>query len=392
MVTRKNNSVEKAFDILSAFSVHRQDMTATEVARQVGGNVATVHRFLLTLEEVGAIGRTARGRFCLGFRLAELGRSVAHNKLLAEAAQPHLDALSSNFREVAHIAVRNGKTATYLTRSLPNRSVQIGIDGGAVPLHCSAVGKVLLSGLGFPARQELVRALDLRRFTSRTVCEPVALIAHLDHVARQGYAVDNEEWEDGVRCVAVPLRDSRGAVAAALAISAPTSRFDDAILERCLIELTACAEQIGRALFVDSKGLPNKARPRGAFPHLKRVGDFIFISGTSARRTDDSFEGVMIEPDGRVLLDIRRQTKVVFTNIRDMLESVGASLADLAEVQAYLIDMKDYPGFNEAYGEFFDFEGPTRTTVAVGELPHPHQALMVRAIAYKPLSDRRTPT
>jgi 2-aminomuconate deaminase len=386
MATPKNTSVGKAFEILGVFSAHRQELTATEVARHIGASVATVHRFLLTLEEIGAVTRTAQGRFCLGIRLAELGGRVEQNKLLVEAAQPHLDAMSAKFREVAHIAVRNGKTAAYVTRSLPDRPMRIGIDGGTVPLHCSAVGKVLLAGLQLAARRELIQRLELHRFTDRTLCDATALLAHLDIVARQGFAVDEGEWEDGVRCIAVPLLDPHHGVAAAVAISAPASRLDDATLAACRTALLATADRIHRALFMRSKVLPDKARPRGTFPHLKRVGDFIFISGTSARRPDESFEGAIIQPDGRVSLDIRRQTRIVFANIRDMLESVGASLADLAEVQAYLIDMADYAGFNEAYAEFFDFDGPTRSTVAVRQLPHPHQALMVRAVAFKPLS------
>jgi 2-aminomuconate deaminase len=118
---------------------------------------------------------------------------------------------------------------------------------------------------------------------------------------------------------------------------------------------------------------------------LKRVDDFIFVSGTSARRPDDSFEGVRVEADGSIVVDIRKQTRAAFENIRDMLTGVGARLDSLIDVQAYLTDMNDYEGFNDAYAEFFGFDGPTRTTVGVNELPHPHQRLMVRAIAYAPL-------
>ena len=134
-----------------------------------------------------------------------------------------------------------------------------------------------------------------------------------------------------------------------------------------------------------AKLVPGKATPRGKFPHLKRAGDFLFISGTSSRRSDNSFAGAEVDPLGVTKLDIRIQTRAVIENIRDILESVGASLNDLVEISAFLVDMNDFGGYNEVYGEFFDYDGPTRTTVAVHQLPHPHLRIEIKAIAYKPL-------
>jgi 2-aminomuconate deaminase len=134
-----------------------------------------------------------------------------------------------------------------------------------------------------------------------------------------------------------------------------------------------------------AKLVPGKATPRGKFPHLKRAGDFLFISGTSSRRADNSFAGVEVDPLGVTKLDIRIQTRAVIENIRYILESVGASLNDLVEISAFLVDMNDFGGYNEVYGEFFDYDGPTRTTVAVHQLPHPHLRIEIKAIAYKPL-------
>lgn len=385
MATPKNNSVAKAFHILATLSGSRGDMTASDVARAVGGTVATVHRFLMTLEELGVVARNVQGRYQLGMVLADLGDKVEHNKLLLDAVQPHLDALAATYREASHVAVRNGKRAVYVAHSLPDRSLQLGHGVGVLPLHCAALGKVLLAGLRGAERDRLLAGLDLERCTPATVVDPRRIAVELDRVAAQGHATDNEEWEEGLRGIAVPILDGHGDVIAAMAVSGPASRFDDTAITRCRDDLTARAAQVTRRLFMESRTLPNKARPRGSFPHLKRVGDFVFISGTSARRPDDSFEGVRIEADGRVRLDIRRQTRAVFENIRDMLASVGASLNDLVDVQAYLMDMQDYDGFNAVYAEFFGSDGPTRTTVAVAGLPHPHQLLMVRAVAHKPL-------
>jgi 2-aminomuconate deaminase len=135
---------------------------------------------------------------------------------------------------------------------------------------------------------------------------------------------------------------------------------------------------------MEAKLVQGKATPRGKFPHLKRAGDFLFVSGTSARRPDNSIAGAEVDAMGTTRLDIREQTRAVIENIRDILASQGASLADLVEITTYLVNMNDFGGYNEVYGEFFDYSGPTRTSVAVHQLPHPHLLIEMRAIAYQP--------
>ncbi|GAB1398223.1 RidA family protein [Saprospiraceae bacterium] len=136
---------------------------------------------------------------------------------------------------------------------------------------------------------------------------------------------------------------------------------------------------------MESKVVSGKATPRGKFPHVKIAGDFIFVSGTSSRRPDNSFEGVEVDEYGTTRLDIRKQTKAVIENIRDILQSVGADLNDIVDVSSYLVNMNDFGGYNEVYGAYFDFDGPTRiTAVAVHQLPHPHLLIEIKVTAYKP--------
>lgn len=127
-----------------------------------------------------------------------------------------------------------------------------------------------------------------------------------------------------------------------------------------------------------------KATPRGRFPHIKRAGDFLFVSGTSSRRPDNSFVGVEVDAMGTTRLDIRAQTRAVIENMRDILAAEGACLADVVEISSFLVDMSDFAGYNEVYAEHFDESGPTRTTVAVHQLPHPHLRIEIKAIAYAP--------
>ena len=136
-----------------------------------------------------------------------------------------------------------------------------------------------------------------------------------------------------------------------------------------------------------SKLVDGKASPRGAYPHIKRVGDFLFISGTSSRLPDNSFAGVhQVDEMGSMRLDIREQTTAVLENIKDYLATEGATMADVVDVTTFLVNMNDFAGYNEVYGQYFSKEtGPARTTVAVHQLPHPNLVVEIKAMAYKPL-------
>ncbi len=128
-----------------------------------------------------------------------------------------------------------------------------------------------------------------------------------------------------------------------------------------------------------------KATPRGRFPHIKRAGDLLFVSGTSSRRPDNSIAGAEADAMGTTRLDIREQTRAVIGNIRDILASAGADLGDIVEISTFLVNMNDFGGYNEVYGEFFGFDGPARTTVAVHQLPPPPRRSEIKPEADKPL-------
>jgi 2-aminomuconate deaminase len=137
---------------------------------------------------------------------------------------------------------------------------------------------------------------------------------------------------------------------------------------------------------MDSKVVPGKAQPRGRFPHIKRAGDYVFVSGTSSRRADNTIAGADIDSSGATKLDIRAQTRALIENIRDILASMDAELNDVVEISTFLLSMNDFAAYNEIYAEYFDENGPARTTVAVRELPHPHLLIEMKAIAYKPVA------
>ncbi|GAA2876005.1 RidA family protein [Pseudonocardia halophobica] len=134
----------------------------------------------------------------------------------------------------------------------------------------------------------------------------------------------------------------------------------------------------------DAYLVPGRARPRGRFPHARRAGDLIYVSGTSSRLPDGTFAGAEADELGTTTLDIRVQTRAVIENVREILVAAGAGLEDLVSVTSYLVNMNDFGGYNEVYAEYFDESGPARTTVAVHQLPHPHLLIEISAVAYRP--------
>ena len=381
MGTPRNHSVIKAFRILQAFTTHGSALTASEVAGAAGLNAATAHRFLLTLEEIGAVQRTGDHRFRLGVAVANLTRGVEHDDLIGDLCHPHVRALVDTFRESASAAVLRERRIAYVAKAAAPRSLQMEYStDGTVPVHCSAVGKVLLAGRPALEREEILAGLDLVAHTSHTITKLAELRRELAQVDKQGFAVDDQEMEEGLRCIAVPIRGDNRTVVAALSISGPVSRMTDARMADHGRELKRRAAQVSSALYTESKVLPDRAKPRADYPHVKVVGDFVFVSGISARRPDETFVGARTTRSGAVELDIREQSRATIENIREILRSVGGTLSDVVEVDAFLVSMDDYEGFNEVYARYFDSTGPARTTVAVRALPHPHQLLMLKAV------------
>lgn len=386
MATPKNASVQKAFQILEAFAPAGCQLTATEVASRTAMTVATAHRFLLTLEHLGVVSRAGGNRFQLGTLLAELGGRVEHDKLMARIARSHVDDLATRLGGAVAAAVLSGRKAIQMAMS-PDPAASAGEPPDPrLPVHCTAAGKVLLAGLRPAMLEAILDDLELTAYTPRTVTDGEKLRAELETVRARGWALEDAEFAADTRGIAVPILDGNERVVAALAMTGSRHGMDDGDMERYREELARHAARIHRELYMENKVLPTKARPRGNFPHAKRIGDLILVSGTSARQPDDTFPGVVPGTSGAPVFDFRIQARIALTNLFDIVASFGAAREDIVEIQAFLVGMKHYDAFNEVYGEFYDQSGPTRTTVGVSELPHPHQLLMLKAMAYKPVA------
>ena len=121
----------------------------------------------------------------------------------------------------------------------------------------------------------------------------------------------------------------------------------------------------------------------GHYPHARRVGNLLYISGMSCRQPDNTHAGVTIHDDGRVEMDIEAQTEALLANMTIIVERSGGSMDRLVDLTTFLVNMDDFPGYNRVYNRWFDAEtGPTRTTVAVAALPHPHLLIEMKAVVW----------
>jgi 2-aminomuconate deaminase len=131
--------------------------------------------------------------------------------------------------------------------------------------------------------------------------------------------------------------------------------------------------------------LPDRAQALAHYPHARRVGDLLFVSGVSCRRPDNTYVGAVVHPDGTIEQDIVAQTRAVLENIERILHAAGTDLENVVDVTTFLLRMEDFSGYNEVYNQYFEAAtGPTRTTVAVAQLPHPCISIEMKVIARVP--------
>jgi DNA-binding IclR family transcriptional regulator len=219
-------AIERAVAILGAFSAERPELGVTELAEVLDLHKSTVHRFLVNLERAGLVERIPRsGRYRLGLRLFELGSLVIQQMNLWDEALPFLEALVRESGETGHLAVLDGGEAIYVERVETRRALRIpSAMGRGYPVHATSLGKVLLAHQPDIRVREIIAERGLARFTRNTIADSDVLLAELAEVRRQGYAIDDEEYDEGLRCIGAPIMDHTGQVVAALGIGGPVTR------------------------------------------------------------------------------------------------------------------------------------------------------------------------
>jgi DNA-binding IclR family transcriptional regulator len=250
-------AIERAVSILSAFSADRPELGVTELSEMLGLHKSTVHRFLVNLESAGLVERVPRnGRYRLGLRLFELGGLVLQQMNLWDEALPFLESLVRESGETGHMAVLDGGEAIYIEKVEARRALRIpSAMGRGYPAHATSLGKVLLAHLPEDEVQAIIATRGLARYTPKTITDAAALAEELARIRAQGYAVDNEEYDEGLRCVGAPIRDHTGAVVAALGIGGPVTRVTPERLPGLADLVIAAAKGLSRRLGADQSSL-----------------------------------------------------------------------------------------------------------------------------------------
>lgn len=225
-MSREIQSLARGLNIMGLLADADEPMNLTEIAKKLSVNKSTAFHLLGTLANHGFVVQDPKHRhYTLGLRIVELSRGVLDRIELRTVARPSLKLLQQRVRESAHLAVLGGGHAVYVDNvtSDANLNVQTEI-GRRAPVYCTAIGKSLIAWMSPEDLKGLVEGAPLARFTPRTITTLRELIPHLEVVRERGYAVDDEEFDVGVRCVAAAVRDHRDKVVASVGVSGPTVR------------------------------------------------------------------------------------------------------------------------------------------------------------------------
>ena len=257
-------SLERGLAVIRAFDAEHRELALSEVARLTGLTRAAARRFLLTLVKLGYVN-LSQGRFSLRPRVLELGYAYLSSLTLPEVALPHMEQLVAKVNESCSISVLDDIDVVYVARVPTRRIMSITLAVGTrLPAFVTSMGRVLLAGLPDEELEERLARIEVTQLTSRTVTDKDALRVILAGVRRQGYAATDQELEEGLRSLAVPLRSASGAVSAALNVSVHASRASMASLRR---EFLPLALRTAAAIEEDLRGTSDRhagsfARPQ----------------------------------------------------------------------------------------------------------------------------------
>jgi DNA-binding IclR family transcriptional regulator len=236
--TRETSGVKslmKALRILKLFQSDKPEWTAREIEEALGYHKSSVQRLVNTLEKEGFLERSNenRGGFRLGPQLIYLSNVAAQGADLQRVARSSLERLAQLTKETAHLCVVDQSQCYYLDKIDSPQSIRIVTHvGQRLYLHCTAVGKALMSGMDTAEVDTVIDERGLRRFTPNTITSRDKLLEELQRIRDSGFAIDNEEFEVGLKCIAAPIFNSKGTVVAAMSFSGPSQRLTPELMER----------------------------------------------------------------------------------------------------------------------------------------------------------------
>lgn len=243
-------SVDRALKILDLFDEQTTELRITEISQRLQLHKSTLHSLLLTLKKHGYIEQDSdSGKYRLGMKLLERGQLLLQTMDIRTVARRTLNEISRQTGQTTHLVIRDEQDGVYIDKVEGEKAaIRYSRIGRRVPLHSSAVGKVLAAHLDKEELQAILADYHFEVHTAATIRNRKAFEAELARVRARGYAVDQEENEPGVRCAAAPIFDHTGKIAAAMSISTMTSSVDDEEFESFIRLLTAHTAKISQQL------------------------------------------------------------------------------------------------------------------------------------------------
>lgn len=234
MIKRKKSeyiihSVDHTFDVLEAFRAEEPELGVTQLAKMLNLHKNNVFRILATLENRGYVEQNPRtGNYRLGLKAFEAGQAYLRHTSLLSVSHSEMATLTSELKENAYLAVLRGDYVFYLDEAIAEQTIQvISRLGTRVAPHCTATGKVFLAYMETNLREEILSSRPLEKMTPHTVTDKKELMAQIKKISQDGYAVDNEEWTLGLKCVAAPILNYYGKIEGTLSVSGPSDRLSE---------------------------------------------------------------------------------------------------------------------------------------------------------------------
>jgi len=222
-------SIDRVLQVLELFSLEKPEWGVTEISKALNIYKSNIHNILSTLAEKGFVKKDHKtDKYKLGIKFFELGSVVIKNMDLRKIAHPYIEELSKEFNETVHLGVLDEGRVVSIEREESNKSLCSHIEiGKRTPLHCTAVGKAIMAYLSKDKVSAIVKEKGLKKYTENTIIDKEGLEEEFLKIRKQGYAVDNMEHEEGVRCVAGSIQDYTGEVIASMSVSGPAFRINE---------------------------------------------------------------------------------------------------------------------------------------------------------------------
>jgi len=242
------NSIRKATKILELLA-ETGELSVSEIGRMIGMHRSATHRFLATLRELGYLEQSEDSSYGLSFKLFELGIKIANRLEARKIVHPFLVDLGSRHEETANLGIMEGLEVIYIDKVESPHLLRMDLAVGCrVPSSCTALGKAILSNRSEAEIQKLFRGVKFKFGTSKAILNFRGLLEHLRKVRQQGYAIDDEEFTLGIRCVAYPIFDYTGNCIAAISLAGPTVRMTDEKIEKIKVDLFSVTKTISLRL------------------------------------------------------------------------------------------------------------------------------------------------